>query len=158
MQYTNCTFLENCIVAAWYISLLSPKFWHFPNIRHQTRCFEIPITFKHHLLIGKNKLMVIAIHKLHIFRKLYNSSIVLFIDTFPYDTRLSPKFWHFPKIWHQTRCFEIPTTFKHHLLIGKNKLVIAIHKLHIFRKCITAQLLFIVSTKFWHFPKNMTPD
>ena len=136
MQYTNCTFLENCIVAAWYISLLSPKFWHFPKIWHQTRCFEIPTTFKHHLLIGKNKLMVIAIHKLHIFRKLYSGCMIHFI-----------KFWHFP---NNTRLdvFEIPITFKHHLLIGKNKLmVIAIHKLHIFRKLYNSSIvLFIAST------------
>ena len=124
--------------------------WHFPKIWHQTRCFEIPTTFKHHLLIGKNKFVVIAMHKFYIFWKLYSGCIIHFIA--------STLIWHFPKIWHQTRCFEIPTTSKHHLLIGKNKfMVIAMHKLHIFRKlCSGCIIHFIVSTL--NFPKNTTPN
>ena len=135
--------------------------------------FKFLWTFKHHLLIGKNKLMVIAIHKLHIFRKLYNSSIVLFIVSRKLYKLIQPSkiiysvaamklhifrklynincaftlnFDIFQNIWHQTRCFEIPITFKHHLLIGKNKLmVIAIHKLHIFRKLYSGCMIHFIA-------------
>ena len=101
--------------------------WHFPKNMTKTRCFEIPTTSKHHILIGKNKFVVIVMDKFYIFRKLYSDCIIYFIA--------STLILTFPKIRHQTRCFEIPTTFKHHLLIGKNKfMVIPIHKLHIFRK------------------------
>ena len=102
-------------------------------MQYQTRCFEIPTTSKHHLLIGKNKFMVIAMHELHIFRKLYSDCIIHFIaSTLNFDI--------FQKCNTKTRCFEIPTTSKHHLLIGKNKfMVIAMHKLHIFRKLYKAR-------------------
>ena len=142
--------------------MLPPKFWHFPkhmitsnvdvltfskNTTLQTRCFEIPTTSKHHLLIGKNKFMLIGMHKFYIFRKLYSGCIIHYIA---YTV-----IWHFPKISQKTRCFEIPTTFKHHLLIGKNKfVVIAMHKFYIFWKLYSGCIIhFITSTLIWHFPK-----
>ena len=129
--------------------MLPPKFWHFPKIWHQTRCFEIPTTSKHHLLIGKNKFMVIAMYKFYIFRKLYSGCIIHYIAY--------TLIWHFPKIWQKTRCFEIPTTFKHHLLIGKNKfVVIAMHKFYIFWKLYSGCIIHFIASNNLTFSKNMT--
>ena len=144
----------------------------FFKIRHQNRCFEIPTTSKHHLLIGKNKFMVIAIppkfwhfpkiwHKTRCFEISTTSKHHLLIGKNKFMViAIPPKFWHFPKIWHQTRCFEIPTTLKHHLLIGKNKfMVIAIHQFYIFRKLYSGCIIhFIASISILTLSKNTTPN
>ena len=143
--------VENCIVAVWYIASLLPKFWHFPKIQHQTRSFEIPTTFKqHHLLIGKNKFMVIAMHKFYIFRKLYSGCIIHFIasilnfDIFQkYDTKLDVLKFLQPPIAHWY--FEIPTNCKHHLFTGKNKfMVIAMHEFYCFKKLYSGCIIHFI--------------